>query len=414
MTDGFYEEAAPALSAVEWEQVPDGVYLDMTPEEYFAQDALGSSDLIDLAARGRGWWWKSRLNKLRKVAPSTTEQTYGSALHAIMLEGTAAYEAQFAVLPDKADYPNLLEKTEHIKAALTNCGRWTPPVGTSKWVKEQWVAEGAAYLDQPIWANVLEAYDQARGTKRSITRTDDAMLRIMRDAAVDTSTPEGQEIAHLLGEDSPHPPLAEVSIFWTDRRGLRRRARLDRTYPAFDLDLKSLRGNWRGESLVNSLDDLIRGAGYDIQRADYFEARRRMYAFIVAGMDNVAGGTLAQRAWLAQFPDIAPSWDWLWLFYQKPDMVEGIAPVLFPVMDDYRSPYHVNGLRKGQRALELYSECMATIGPDKPWCKIESLHYTDENLLPHIMLHPDNNPAAQAKLDDEADFIGADPHQQGA
>jgi hypothetical protein len=77
-----------------------------------------------------------------------------------------------------------------------------------------------------------------------------------------------------------------------------------------------------------------------------------------------------------------------WIFYQKPSPA-GSAPVLFPVMDRWRGPYHRSGYRKRHIALEVYRDCMARFGPDKPWGRVEPIHLTEEQSdHPYIKLNP--------------------------
>jgi hypothetical protein len=380
--------------------LPDGVYLNMDPAVYFAQEGrLGSSDVQTLHQRQEGWWWQSRHNPMRPAGDSTNAQNYGSALHVLMLEGEKEYERRFMIAPDKADYPGLLVSTDDIKAALQKAD--VDLKGSSKFKKEDWVSLALANLpDAHVWDAIDAAFKRAAtlpdGSMRpSVTTLEDRTLRIMRDAALDASTDEGAQIRELL-LDEDNPALAEVTVLWTDAKGRKRRGRLDRLWPKFTLDLKSMRGQWNGRALAVSADDMIKKHGYDIQRADHHEARRYLYAMVAhdfAGL--VHGGTAEQRAWLATFPDIAPRWDYVWLCYQKPDMAAGDAPVVFPIWDDHASSYHVRGLRKAQRALDFYSAQVNRYGLDKPWSRIMEVHYTDPDIQPCILTYDDQHPSVK-------------------
>jgi hypothetical protein len=415
MTDAFSlfaaygDDPTPDVPTVD-RDLPDGVYLDLDPQVYFAQrDRLGSSDVQTLHQKREGWWWQSAYNPLRPADTSTQAQNYGSALHVIMLEGVDTYERRFMVCPGKADYPGLLTSAEQIADAIKAAG--VTLQGTSKFKKADWNREARVYIPSaPVWDNIWSDFEGAAklpdGSMRPhVTTTEDATLRIMLDAALDASTPEGAEIAGLLA-DPHHPPLAEVTVLWTDPQGRRRRGRLDRLWPKFTLDLKSLRGHWNGRELAVTADDMIKKHGYDIQRADHHEARRYLYAFVQMGMENVHGGTAEQRAWLATFPDAAPRWDYVWLFYQKPDMAAGDAPVIFPVWDDHASAYHVHGLRKQQRALDFYTAQVDRFGLEKPWSRVMGIHYTSESYEPHILTYPDNHPACREPVDNENALLG--------
>jgi hypothetical protein len=380
--------------------LPDGVYIGLPPEVYFAQEGrLGSSDVQTLHQKREGWWWQSRHNPLRPADASTPAQNYGSALHVLMLEGVDEYERRFMIAPDKADYPGLLVSEGDIKAALQKAG--ADMALTSKFKKADWVAKALADLPGAhVWDAIDAAFKRAAtlpdGSLRpNVTTVEDRTLRIMLQAALDGDTPEGAQIRELL-LDEDNPALAEVTVLWTDHRGRKRRGRLDRLWPKFTLDLKSLRGHWNGRELAVTADDMIKKHGYDIQRADHHEARRYLYAMVAHDFEGmVHGGTPDQRAWLATFPDSAPRWDYVWLCYQKPDMAAGDAPVIFPLWDDHASSYHVKGLRKAQRALDFYSQQVERFGLDRPWSRVMEVHYTDQDLEPHILTYDDSHPSVK-------------------
>ena len=216
------------------------------------------------------------------------------------------------------------------------------------------------------------------------------MLRLMRDIAVDPDRRDNAEVRTLFEAGSAFPPLSEVSILYTLPGGLRRRARIDRMFPKFDVDLKSLAG-WTGRPLRYAVGDTIAKRGYDIQRADYWEARRVAYRFIEAG--QVYGGSPEERSWLASFPQQFPRWDWVWLFYQKPEP-SGRAPVIFPVWDDTYGAADSEGFgtimsagrAKCQAATLFYRKAVAQFGLQRPWARVEQVHYTDPDLDPAVII----------------------------
>ena len=369
--------------------ISDGVYLNLPEEDYFGQDCLGSTDLIRLHQRKWGWWWSSRYNPERQQTPQDYF-TYGSALHSILLEGVGAYEARFAAAPDKEAFDKLAVTIEDMQAAIREGGFALS--GTSAWKAKDWrLAMRANLPGHPCWPNIVEDFEDSIGERRAIRGVDDRMLRLMREVAIDPARPDNDDIRKLFDDD--HPPLAEVSIFWTEG-GVRRRARIDRMFPAFDMDLKSL-GNWSGRPLPWVTGEQIAKGGYDIQRADYWIARAKAMEFIREG--QLFGGSIEQRKWLQTWPDEHQDWDWVWLFYQKPEP-SGRAPVIFPVMDVTRiqttpgefrlSEVLEVGLLKRQGALQFYRSTVAEFGLDRPWARVETLHYTDEAYTPRVFLPP--------------------------
>ena len=252
----------------------------------------------------------------------------------------------------------------------------------------------ASLPDVPVWSNILEDFnDNVQAGRKVVTALEDRQLRFMREVAI-VERDDNADVRQLF--DDSHPTLTEVSVFWTDERGIRRRARFDSLLPAFTLDLKSL-DNYNGQSLRFFTGELIAKRGYDIQRADHFEARQQAMRLI--GDGRLFGGSPEQRRWIATFPDQSPDGDYVWLFYQKPDPVVGHAPILFPVYDhswqwneDTRqnepTELRAAGEAKRIKALEFYLGAVRKYGLDQPWARVEDVHYTNEGYEPRVFLPP--------------------------
>lgn len=386
----------PALAI---EQLPDGVFLGMDEAIYFAQDRLGSSDLQRLYKHKEGWWWASRHNPDRRDQ-QTEAQNYGSALHALMLEGLAVYEKRFAVEPDKNDYERLLFTIPQIKEALEEEGFSLEK--TSSWKLPDWASAAELHIPHiPVWANVMADFESELGPAddpdrpRVISALEDRALRTMYEAAL-----ENPEVRELLGVSADFPTLAEVSVFWTDRRGVKRRARFDKPVPRFTLDLKSL-GNWQGRELKHGVGDVILNGGLDIQVGDQHVARTRAYQMVLEDEGNLHGGTEEERTWFMAMANRAPwmprglQWEWVWLFYQKPEL-SGRAAIIFPVWENWRGRFHLSGYRKSVQAIDTYldgirrfglGDIPAEDGTDaRPWSRVEPVHYTEEEAPNHISL----------------------------
>lgn len=365
------------------EQLPDGVYLDLDEKDYFAQDRLGSSDLMKLWRFKEGWWWQSRNNPDREG--QTTAQNYGSALHAIMLEGIRPYEARFRVAPDPGDYDGpILATIPQIKDALREEG--VDLKGTSSYVLDNWLDAAAVHIPHmTCWEAVKRDFNRSlikpdgKTLYPFVSAAEDRMLRYMREVAL-----ESEEIRAILGFDQEVPVLAEVSVFWTDGHGLKRRARFDKPLPTMTVDLKSV-GNWSGRDLKHALGDRVLTECYDLQLADQHVARQRMCAMLAEGEYLLSGGTIEERAWLLAIARRAPRWHWAWLFYQKPEP-SGRAPILFPWVEAWRGPFHLSGYRKAYAAIETYLAALDRFGlgdipnalgkPSRPWSRVEPTHYT--------------------------------------
>jgi len=371
--------------------LPDGLYLHLDEDIYFAQKRLGSSDIVKLFQQREGWWWSSHLNT-RRVEKPKDALNFGKALHAAILEGIGAYEARFSVAPDKADFKDLCVTVDDIATALREAGVQIPSRATKPVLVELARVE-APHI--PVWETIIAEFDVARGKRDAISSVEDWQIRMMADLVHSHG-----EIGPLFNFSAEHLPLAEVSVLWTTDDGIKRRGRLDGMLPTATGDLKSL-GNWSGRPLSFEAGKAANDRGLDIQMADHHVARRKAYEFIKAG--NVHGASDAELAWLRRFPVEAPHWGYFWIFYQKPDDVAGRAPVVFPWWEDYGDELHRFGHRKIHSALETYRRCMAEFGPGEPWTRVERLHVTTEGqadrvFVPHYIAFDHAAPDEESAL----------------
>lgn len=359
----------------EHDYIPDGVHLDLDFEKYILQ-GLGSTDLVRLWFRKEGWWWTSRWNR-RYKRKSSKELLFGSAAHALILEGPEAYDSRFALAPDWTAMEGIFDTVLAAKAWLTEHGFKTTGKPWSDWTKDEWVT---ACIDGEIeipWKPVIEArVAKANAGKTLLTPDDDWAVRLLREIMLDPTRADNEDIRKIFGDSSGFPTLAEVSVIHTLPTGIRRRWRIDRMFPSCDLDLKTL-GNWQGRDLKFHVGDEIAKKGYDIQRADYKRGRQIAMAYIEAG--KIYGGTPEQVAWLETWPALYPKWDWKWLFFQKPDSSHGQAPVLFPLHDDDGSTIEEAGAKKADVAYNRFLTYRARWGMDRPWARVEPQHFTDES-----------------------------------
>lgn len=380
----------------------DGVYLGLPHADYLAApDRLGSTDLVRLFSRGPGWWWGSRYNP-HHVDKTTDAQMFGTALHTLLLEGRAAYEARFAVKPNPRDFPDLLTTSEELRSALeasdgaANVKAKTP--------KGELVQLAKAYLPgRHIWDDIVERWARTAKGRDHLASGEAFALDAMHAAAL--ADPDMAEVCEAHGGVK----LVEVSVFYTDARGLRKRYRFDSLLPTANVDLKSI-ADWRARPFEQSCAARIAEDHLNIQLAMSHEARLAAYEHIAAGRvfapyadtfyqcdgapeARAAGGRADldleavgqpwadQVRWLRRFPTEAPlrgeggpGWCWLWLFYQKPE--SGAAPSLLPLRVLWGDELHVNGWRKMRVAEDCYVENVARFGLNKPWTQVRQIHDT--------------------------------------
>jgi hypothetical protein len=373
--------------------LPDGVYLGLPHARYFGQETRGSSDWTDLHRLKHGWWWKSRYNRHRRRPKSTAEQTYGSNLHVLILEGLRAYEEQCIIEPAKADFPefdpadhkSIADTIDEMRAALLDEGLNVPP--KSRHDREGWAALMLEHLPrQPCWCNIMAEFSAEAGDRQRVSASDDFEMRFLREMALSEDRNDNEQVRRLLVETAEHPPLVEVSVFATID-GIRRRWRFDRMFPAATMDLKSL-GPWSGRPLHLEAGEILARRRWSIQRADYDIGRRAAYGLVEAG--KVHGGTLEQQRYLERIVADEPKWDWIWLIYQKPDSAKGTAPILMPVWDDWNSPLAQSGAAKLESSIRYYKGQVAAWGLHEPWGRVEPLHYATGGIgregLPSLLI----------------------------
>lgn len=360
----------------------DGVYLSLPHADYLAAPGrLGSTDITRLYARGAGWWWTSK-NNPHHVDKREKPLTFGTALHALALEGPEAYAERFAVKPNPADYPELLSSTADLRSALEAV---EAPGVKAKTPKPELVQLAKAYLpDRHIWDDIVERWSRTAHNKEHIDSVDDFALRAMYDAAM------ADDDMRLVLTAQGGVRLVEVSVFYTCARGLKKRYRFDSLLPTANVDLKSF-ADWRARPIEESIAARIRDDHLNVQLAMSHEARLAMYKLIEAGaiywnqvpwsQATLIPEWLAQVAHLQKFPSRAPlkgadgpGWCWLWLFYQKPE--SGAAPALVPLRVLWGDDLHRSGWRKMRIAEETYLRNVERFGLSRPWTEVRGVYDT--------------------------------------
>ena len=122
-------------------------------------------------------------------------------------------------------------------------------------------------------------------------------------------------------------------------------------------------------------------------------------------------GDRRARAWLRRFPAEAPldradytipGWAWLWVFVQRPDPVQGRAPVVLPVREIFGSDLHRDGFRKLTTGLERFRAGRARHGLDRPWTSVLPVHDVQGRLQHTMILPPWGVPPLRVEGEEEA------------
>jgi hypothetical protein len=250
------------------ELLPDGVYFNLPMEDYVAQPRLGAHAIGNLLVSAATFWNSSWLNPApRKVSDAVqVTRIVGSAYHCARLE-LEHFESRYARELAKDDMPEgTLFTGNDMGAELV--GRGEKKTGS--------VAEQAARLveagfpAEQIWHLAQDAWREQLGDRQPLSAT--VWEEILEDGKRLRQSPE---VAALIDGG-----FAEVSILWTDERGIPCKCRPDKLRWDQWLDLKTF-SNPQGKHLEQALSDAFKFNRYHVGSAHYRD-----------GIEMLRGGNL--------------------------------------------------------------------------------------------------------------------------
>lgn len=396
MTAARARKKAPVQEQLALE-LPEGVHLNLPEALYFDAQALGSSDFHILDKDPASWWYASSFNpERREQRRKSRALAFGSALHALILEGEPAYARRFVVEPDGAS-SKWARGRDAILTRLEQVGFKNIPRGKDSFdMAKLHQAARAAGIDHQVWDLMNADYARAKQQgKDYITADEDRRLRRM---------------AHQVAQHPDLGPnlkkgLSEVSVFWrrADRPQILLRARFDKLLPNFTIDLKTF-SNPRDESPEEAALNAITNQGYDLQAEHYREARGEIPKFIKAGKVYVwsqedgeafrAPPVQREKDLLAEIA-AAEVWLWAWIFYQvqNDDAGREQAPIVVPfyaepkylAIEDHLIPaadrtwalqnreFFTNARATIERALDNYAAWVERSGLQQPWAEVRAI-----------------------------------------
>lgn len=328
-----------------------GVYFNLPNEEYHADPALGSSNIRDLLAGGPTYWWNSGLNPNRKRKESRALD-FGAAMHAMVLEGSGAFDAQYVCEPDKE---GALITLAHLQQVLKD--RHEAKIPRTK-------AEAAAQVR--MIAPEMRIYDlemaEIEASGRAVLSMDD-YARIQVASAMITRNPE-LRTAFVGG-------IPEVSVFW-HRNGVRLKCRFDYLKPVVIADLKTL-GNTMGKPFPVACRETIARRALPVQAALYLEGREALRLFGQNG--DVFGACPQPVTWKKILA--ATEYAWAWVFIQSVE-----APITWASSLSAQNPLLEYPRTQIVNALETYKNFMAAYGLHEMWLLAEPVTELDQSELP--------------------------------
>lgn len=196
--------------------IKEGIYFNLSAEDYHTDEALGSTSLKTLLKNPANFWFERHSQERR----DTAALSFGRQLHVCVLEGEEKFKKLYAPLAGALNTKVGKEEAAQIK------NRGKEPIKKADFDKILQVNEYIK-LNKPL----AKAFQNG---------------------------------------------AAEVSVFWTDTAtGLRFKARFDYLKKHAIIDLKSIAGNG-GKPFDEACMDAIASYEYLLSAAHYIEARKQM------------------------------------------------------------------------------------------------------------------------------------------
>lgn len=300
------EEIAAAVAAIS-----DGIYFGLDPDIYHAVPALGGSALCQLLVSPATFWAGSWLdpNRPELDEEQTLAQLLGKAYHCARLE-PERLEERFCRGLSKADFDpdKLLTSDSAVRAVLKELGL-TQSIGNESNQDRARRLIDAGY-DGAIWSLVQEAWRAELHGRQPIDPKYWEEIKIDMDRL--RRVPE---VVELLSDGA-----AEVSVIWTDDRGLRCKGRFDYLSAGHWADFKTY-SNTRRRRVEQAIADAVRYERYYVIAAHYRDAAE---AVRTMGLPVRGQSSEAERALIDTIRERSDPIE-CWLIFQE----KGGIPNLF-------------------------------------------------------------------------------------
>ncbi len=285
------------------EAIEDGIYFNLPDEIYHAVPRLGSGSICDLIVSAGNFWRGSWLDPDRPELDeeSTDAQTLGKAYHTARLE-PHLLDQKFVRKISKDDFPakGMLTSDTAVRAALK-------ALGETQTIGGETIAERCERLLDAGYQGTLMPLETAKWEATVNGRTPIPAEK-WDDITRDMHRLRGNEEIAMKLEGG----AAEVSIFWTDRHGLKCKCRPDYLRPDLWDDFKTFENKNR-KVLAQAIADAVRFNRIYVQAIHY---RDGIEMVRTGGLQIKGEASDAERALIASI-QIRPFELECWLIFQE-------------------------------------------------------------------------------------------------
>lgn len=288
----------------------EGLYFNMSDEEYFSIPCLSATGLKMLKTDPSKFWWYSWMNP-EKEDKDTDARIIGKAFHKRILEGSVAFYKSYA-REFSCDRDDLITTGDDIKEILRAEKEKNPDIKVTFKNKQ----EGMGMLFDIDIAYRDRMYDEL---KRDY-EMENAGKIFLSDWVVDRA-----ELCAKVIENHPYLKtsfiggFAEVSCVWFDKDlGVWFKCRYDYLKVQTINDLKTFT-RMTNKEIERYLPDIISKYGYNIQATHYMDSMPYAKRFAKEGKVYGFDGDVKDDAWLKAFAS-RPCDQFQFVFQQKEEV----------------------------------------------------------------------------------------------
>lgn len=349
------------------DELADGIYFGLDQKEYHALARFSGSGAQNMLVSPSDFWADSWLNPQREIEEEdedaegpTPAQIAGTAYHSARLEPDRFRQIYYRGLRMK-DYPKALTTHGQVKDQMALLG--IKAASTEKVLDSARRLREAGYPG-PIKHLLLEGHKVGREEWQI-----ELSWQLFDQITADMDALESNaQVQPFLREGE-----SEVSILWTDDKGVKWKARADRLQLGSVVDFKTFENPSR-KVLEQCLYDAIQYNRYYVQAFVYWTAAE----LIRAGKLKICKAqTQAQKDLIAAIRESQDPFEYWWVFQQKRGVPNVLARRLIMTTEPHPSHLYQAPDEASRKALAAKLRSPSMIW-DKAW--IETTHARDQLL----------------------------------